>query len=79
MTGLQIEINKRKLVSRSPRNEKFSVGYIARLIDKTIQTTTHKLKHSTFSVDEMLGIFYTLIPKEKQSMEMFEYLFTEQI
>ena len=78
MTGLEIEIEKRKLAKRSSPKERFSVGYISKLIGKPYQTTQSKMQNLTFDIYEMLGIFYTLIPQENRTMEMFEYLFTEQ-
>ncbi len=78
MTGLQIEIEKRKFGKRSSPKERFSVGYISRLIGKPYQTTASKIENATFDIYEMLGIFYTLIPQEKRTIELFDYLFTEQ-
>lgn len=77
MTGLQIEINKRKF-KKSPAGEKFSISYIYRLLGTYYLDVQRKLEDNKFTTTESLAIFHSLIPQEKQSLEMYEYLFTEQ-
>ncbi len=78
MIGLQIEIEKRKHGKKSIPNEKFSVQYIARLLGISYMAVTKKLKDNMFWGNEERAIFYSLVPKESQSIETREYLFTEQ-
>lgn len=79
MTGLEIEIEKRKIGKKSKVGEKFSTKFISGLIGCTLPTTTNKLKNNTFTVEEAFAIFKTLIAPNLQTIDMFEYLFTTQI
>lgn len=78
MTGLQIEINKRKHGKKSMPDEKFSAQHIAKLLGISYMAVMRKLKENMFWGDEERAIFYSLIPKENQTLETREYLFTEQ-
>lgn len=78
MTGLQIEIEKRKHGKKSLPEEKFSITYIANLLGINYMTVMRKLKDNTFLGDEERAIFYSLIERDKQTLEMREYLFTKQ-
>lgn len=78
MIGLQIEINKRKHGKKSMPDEKFSIQHIARLLGVSYMAVTKKLRDNMFWGEEERAIFYSLIPKENQTLEMREYLFTEQ-
>nr|DAK86242.1 MAG TPA: Catabolite control protein A [Caudoviricetes sp.] len=78
MTGLQKEIEKRKHGKKSLPEEKFSIQYIAKLLGISYMAVMRKLKDNTFWGDEERAIFYSLIEREKQTLEMREYLFTEQ-
>lgn len=77
MTGLQIEINKRKF-KKSPSGEKFSVSYIYRLLGTYYLDVQRKLEDNKFTTEESLAIFHSLVPTNNQTLEMYEYLFTKQ-
>ena len=77
MTGLQKEIEKRKL-GKSPSGEKFSIPNISRLLGSNYVTTKRKVKNNSFSTTESLAIFFSLIEPNMRTLEMYVYLFTEQ-
>ena len=78
MTGLQIEIMKRKHGKKSTPEEKFSITKIANLLGTSYMSIKRKLEKNNFEVEESLAIFKTLIPTDKQTLPMYEYLFTNQ-
>lgn len=78
MLGLEKEIVSRRKGRKSNPNEKFSIPFIAALIDKPYMTVKKKFERNSFSITEQWAIFRTLIPQEQQTMELLEYLFTEQ-
>lgn len=77
MTGLQIEIEKRRL-GKSPSGEKFSITNIHKLLGIAYTTTQRKLEDNKFTTEESLAIFHSLVPTNNQTLEMYEYLFTKQ-
>lgn len=77
MTGLQIEIEKRRL-GKSPSGEKFSITNIHKLLGIAYTTTQRKLENNTFTTNESLAIFFSLIEPNQRTLEMYVYLFTEQ-
>lgn len=78
MTGLEIEISSRKHGKKSMPNEKFSIVFIANLLGISYQAIKRKLENNKFWGDEERAIFYTIIPQKKQTLELYNYLFTEQ-
>lgn len=78
MTGLQIEIMKRKHGKKSTPEEKFSITKIANLLGTSYMSIKRKLEKNNFEVEESLAIFKTLIPVDNQTLPMYEYLFTNQ-
>lgn len=78
MTGLEIEILDRKHGKKSMPDEKFSITFIANILGISYQATKTKLKKNQFWGDEERAIFYTIIPQQKQTLELYNYLFTEQ-
>lgn len=78
MLGLEKEIIARKTGKKSNPEERYSVAFIGRLLEKPYQTIRKKLKRKSFSIEEQWAIFKSIVPHEKQTMELLEYLFTEQ-
>lgn len=78
MIGLQIEIEKRKHGKKSPTDEKYSITHISKLLGISYMATKNKVEKNMFWGNEERAIFYSLIPKENQTLEMREYLFEEQ-
>lgn len=78
MTGLEKEINLRKKGKKSNSKEKFSISFIAHLLGKPYMTVKKKINKKSFSINEQWAIFKTIIPQEQQTIELLEYLFTEQ-
>lgn len=78
MTGLQNEVFKRKHGKRSMADENFSVRRIANLLGIGYTTAKRKLQNNTFEIEEAFALFKILIPIQKQTLQMFEYLFTNE-
>lgn len=79
MIGLEITINEKKKATRSSKFEKFSYSYIAKLLGLSFSGISKKCKKGTFTTQEALAIFNSLVSDEKlKTLEFFEYLFTEQ-
>ena len=78
MIGLKTEIEKRKKSKYCSSEEKWSIRFISKLIGTSYTTIKLKLDSGKFSVEESVAIFKTLIPTEKQTLEHFLYLFTNQ-
>lgn len=78
MTGLQIEIDSRKHGKKSMPDEKFSIMYISKLLGLSYMAVMRKLEKNMFWGNEERAIFYTLIEPQKQTLEVYDYLFTEQ-
>lgn len=78
MIGLEKEILKRRQGKKSNSNENFSVSFIANLLGKTYMAIKGKFKRKSFSIEEQWAIFKSIIPPNKQTLELLEYLFTEQ-
>lgn len=78
MTGLEIEILDRKHGKKSMPNEKFSITFIAGILGISYQATKTKLEKNLFWGDEERAIFYTITPPQRQTLELYNYLFTEQ-
>ena len=77
MTGLQIDIEKRRL-KKSPSGEKFSITNIYKLLGSNYVTTQRKIEKNVFTTTESLAIFFSLIEPSQQTFDMYLYLFTEQ-
>lgn len=79
MIGLEILINQRKKAQRANRGEKFSYPYIAKLLGKGFHCVQSKCKKGTFTTQEALAIFNSLVIEDNlKNLQFFEYLFTEQ-
>ena len=76
MTGLQIEIEKRKDKKISSRDEQISIRGISNILNKSFQCVKNKVQKNNFYVDEALLIVNQFSTKDK--FEALEYLFTEQ-
>lgn len=76
--GLKVEIDKRKKAKYSASEEKWSIPFIAKLLGLAYTTVKLKLSMGNFTVEEAFGIFYALIPAEKQDLQTLVYLFTDQ-
>ena len=77
MTGLQIEIEKRKVKGVSPYLEPISVGGIATLLNITYNGAKRKLKYNYFTIDEATKILENFF-KVSDKYESLKYLFIEQ-
>lgn len=78
MIGLEKEIRNKKQGRKSKSNEKFSCKYIAELLGKSYNAVSMNLRRNSFTVTETIGIFKTLVPADKQTIDFYIYLFTEQ-
>lgn len=78
MIGLKIEIQKRKKGKKSSVDEKMSIRYISKLLGKTYVAISKKIERKSFTIVEQWAIFKSIIPQEQQTLELLEYLFTEQ-
>lgn len=78
MIGLAIEIQKHKHGKKVGANEKFSLTYISKLLGISYNGARHKLENNLFWGEEERAIFYSIIPREKQTFDLYKYLFTEQ-
>lgn len=78
MLGLEKEIINRRKGKKSNPNEKFSCSFIANLLGESYITTSKKIKRKSFTIVEQWAIFKSIIPQEQQTLELLEYLFTEQ-
>lgn len=78
MIGLEQEILKRKHGKKSMPDEKFSITFISKLLGISYSAIVKKLKDNMFWGTEERAIFYSIIPKDKQTFDVYEYLFTEQ-
>lgn len=78
MLGLEIEIDKRKTGKKSNPKEKFSCTYISKLLGKTYMAVNHKINRKSFGFEEALAIFKSIVPEDRQTLDFFIYLFTEQ-
>lgn len=78
MLGLEREILKRRKGKKSNPNDEFSIQFIANLLGKSYVAISKKLKRKSFSIEEQWAIFKSIIPPDKQTLELLEYLFTEQ-
>ena len=78
MLGLQVEIMQRKKNKYSSQDEKFSYSYLSKLLGLTYQGMRKKFNSKAFTLDEAWAIFKSLVPQDKQTLEMFQYLFIEE-
>lgn len=78
MLGLEKEIIARKTGKKSNPQEKFSIAFIGRLLERPYQSVRKKFKSKSFSIEEQWAIFKSIVPQEDQTIELLEYLFTEQ-
>ena len=78
MLGLEREIINRRKGKKSNPNDKFSVSFISNLLGRTYMAVSKKISRKSFSVEEALAIFKSIVPQERQTLDFFEYLFTEQ-
>lgn len=78
MLGLEKEIISRRKGKKSNPNEKLSCSFIAKLLGENYITTSKKIKRKSFTIVEQWAIFKSIIPQEQQTLELLEYLFTEQ-
>ena len=76
MTGLQIEINKRKENKISSKNEQISIRGISKLLNKSFQCVSNKVEKNNFLVQEAILIASQFNTQDK--FEALKYLFTEQ-
>lgn len=79
MTGLGLEIEKRKELSKFIKhNEIISIPNVAKILNVSYNTVKRKIATGDFSVEEALKVFDTIPFKTKDKFEAFKYLFTNQ-
>lgn len=77
MTGLQEQIEGRRVGKTLSDNEPISYAGISKIINKSYPTAKKKVETNTFTAEEAIKIFKTLFIANSK-FEAFEYLFTEQ-
>lgn len=78
MIGLEKEIRSRRGCKKSTSNQKFSISYIAKLLDTPYSTMQKRIVRNSITIIDAFAIFKSIVPQEQQTLDFFEYLFTEQ-